>query len=80
MTDDEVLSGELVAADQPATGDVEPPIVRRGDPRCDAETYAENAQLYGRIRMSVRARCDMPPDHRGQHRVTLPDRITVYRW
>ncbi|AXH44933.1 hypothetical protein SEA_RIBEYE_70 [Gordonia phage Ribeye] len=94
--DDEVLSGELVPADDAERSDVvdlaaalrasfkrpdvEPPIVRPGEPRCDAQARAENVLVYGRIRMSVRAQCDLPPDHDGQHRVTMPDGITRYRW
>ncbi|AYR03049.1 hypothetical protein SEA_STORMINNORM_71 [Gordonia Phage StorminNorm] len=85
--DDEVLSGELVPADAPIDvqpgPDVEPPIVRRGEPRCDAETRAESVYegpTIGRIPLTVRAQCDLPPDHLGQHRVTMPDRVTTYRW
>ncbi|AYR02879.1 hypothetical protein J1765_gp71 [Gordonia phage Gaea] len=81
--DDEVLSGELVPADAPIdvqpVPDVEPPIVRPGDPRCDAETRAEGAKI-GRVQLTVRAQCDMPPDHAGKHRVTMTDRVTTYRW
>ncbi|QNJ58042.1 hypothetical protein SEA_JKSYNGBOY_68 [Gordonia phage JKSyngboy] len=85
--DDEVLSGELVPADAPIdvqpVPDVEPPIVRYGEPRCDAETRVDGrweGTTIGRVKLTVRAQCDLPPDHDGQHRVTMPDRVTEYRW
>ncbi|UAJ15736.1 hypothetical protein SEA_BADDON_68 [Gordonia phage Baddon] len=97
--DDEVLSGELVPADEAERSDVvdlaaalrasfkrpdvEPPIVRPGDPRCDAETRVDGrweGTTIGRVKLTVRAQCDLPPDHDGQHRVTMPDRVTEYRW
>ncbi|ATN90264.1 hypothetical protein SEA_LENNON_71 [Gordonia phage Lennon] len=97
--DDEVLTGELVPAGDPVPPyeairrlrephvepgpDVEPPIVRHGDPRCDAETRVDGTwegTTIGRVKLTVRAQCDLPPDHDGQHRVTMPDRVTEYRW
>ncbi|QFP94125.1 hypothetical protein SEA_JABBERWOCKY_70 [Gordonia phage Jabberwocky] len=85
--DDEVLTGELVPAGEPIDvqpgPDVEPPIVRHGEPRCDAETRVDGrweGTTIGRVKLTVRAQCDLPPDHLGQHRVTMPDRVTEYRW
>ena len=73
--DEVVLVGELVAADDPI--DVEPRTVEPGEPRCDAETTG--ARMVGRIRLTLRTRCELPPGHDCDHRVTFPDRET-FRW
>ena len=73
--DEVVLVGELVAADDPI--DVEPRTVEPGEPRCDAETTG--SRMMGRIRLTLRTRCELPPEHACDHRVTFPDGET-FRW
>lgn len=75
MGDEVVYVGELVAADDPIY--VEPRTVEPGEPRCDAETTG--ARMVGRIRLTLRTRCELPPGHDCDHRVTMPDG-GMFRW
>ncbi|QXN73236.1 hypothetical protein SEA_HANS_19 [Gordonia phage Hans] len=74
MSDDVVHVGELVSCDEPV---VEPRTVLPGEPRCDVETTG--SRQMGRIRLTLRTRCELPPEHACDHRVTMPDGET-FRW
>lgn len=75
MGDEVVYVGELVAADDPI--DVEPRTVEPGELRCESETTG--TRQMGRIRLTLRTRCELPPEHACDHRVTMPDGDT-FRW
>ncbi|QGJ95798.1 hypothetical protein J1770_gp12 [Gordonia phage EMoore] len=72
MSDDIVHVGELVGVEP-----VEPRTVLPGEPRCDVETVG--VRQFGRLRMSLRTQCELPPDHACDHRVTMPDG-DEFRW